>query len=56
MITAAPWYVKNDNIHKDLNVPIVKNEISKHAESYLRKLEVHPNPLARKIIRSDGGS
>lgn len=30
MVTAAPWYVKSYNIHKDLNVPFVGN----NSESY----------------------
>lgn len=54
MITAAPWYIKNSNIHKDLEVPTVKAEISKYASTYLTKLADHPNPLARNILHDLG--
>ena len=54
MITCAPSYVRNSNIHRDLNVPFVKNEIIKHSESYLRKLETHPNLLARNLLNNVG--
>ena len=53
-ITNAPWYLKNLNIHKDLNVPLVKDEIAKYAVKYLSKLEIHPNPLGRAILGSGG--
>lgn len=54
MITAAPWYVKNSNIHKDLSMPLVKTEIKKNAGTYLKKLEAHPNLLARNILNDRG--
>src|SRR6476661_4848468 len=54
IITAAPWYVKNSNIHKDLNVPLVKTMITKYAVKYLKRLELHPNPLARNILNDSG--
>lgn len=56
MLTAAPWYVKNSNIHKDLEMPYVKEEIQKHATTYLIKLESHPNILARTILEDRGHS
>lgn len=54
MITAAPWYIKNSNIHKDLNIPVVKAEATKSASLYIKKLEFHPNPLARNILNYVG--
>lgn len=50
-ITGAPWYVRNANIHKDLNVPPVKDEIAEKKEKYLNKLSTHPNQLARRLTR-----
>lgn len=47
---AAPWHIKNSNNHKDLDVPLVKIEISKFVK-YLKKLEIHQNPLARNILQ-----
>lgn len=54
MITKAPWYIKNANLHRDLHIPYVTEEISRLAESYLAKLERHPNALARRLLRYQG--
>ena len=54
LITSAPWYIKNSNIHRDLNMPLVTEEIAKYAGTYLTKLESHPNPLARNILNFTG--
>lgn len=34
-IVTAPWYVRNDVIHRDLNISTVKEEISKFSKKYL---------------------
>lgn len=54
IITGAPWYFKNSNLHKDLNIPKVDEEARKHSFNYVKRLIVHPNPLARKILSSNG--
>ena len=54
MITSAPWYVRNSNIHNDLNVPMIKDEVKRHSETYLKKLETHPNILARNLLHNRG--
>lgn len=54
MITSAPWYIRNANLHRDLNVPLVKDEISRHSGLYLKKLESHPNILARNLLNNRG--
>ena len=54
LMTNAPWYIKNSNIHKDLSVPMIREEIAKFAGRYLKKLEDHPNPLARAILNNTG--
>lgn len=53
-ITGAPWYFKNSNLHKDLNIPKVVEEARKNSFNYVKKLIEHPNPLARNILSSDG--
>jgi len=50
-ITGAPWYVRNENIHRDLNVIYVKDEIARQKASYNIKLSSHPNPLAQGLTR-----
>ena len=52
IITGAPWYIRNENIHKDLNIPLVKNEICRLQTNYKLKLELHPNPLARHLMNA----
>ena len=54
MITCAPSYVRNSNIHRDLNVPLVKNEIKIRSVSYIKKLATHPNTLARDLLNNGG--
>jgi len=39
IIVNAPWYVTNDTLHHDLNVPYVRDEIKKLSQ----RLEEHPN-------------
>lgn len=50
-ITGAPWYVRNENIQRDLNIPSVRDEIAKIMEKYNSKLSTHPNHLARGLTR-----
>ena len=48
-ITGAPWYVKNQNILKDLKMIPVKQTIENTRRRYTTKLRGHPNLLARKL-------
>lgn len=50
IITCAPWFIRNRNIHKDLNVPLVREEIKNTCTRYVTKLPNHPNPFAREIL------
>jgi len=34
IIANAPWYVTNDTLHHDLNVPYVKDEIQRLGQRY----------------------
>jgi len=43
IIVNAPWYVTNDILHHDLNVPYVRDEIKKFSQRYADRLEKHPN-------------
>jgi hypothetical protein len=43
MITDAPWYVSNTVIRNDLQIPMVKHEISRYSYNYSSRLSVHPN-------------
>ena len=55
-IIGAPWFIKNDNIHRVLNVPTVEEEIKTHCRRYVNKLYDHPNALARDLLNFEGHS
>jgi len=46
IIVNAPWYVTNNTLHHDLNVPYVRDEIRKFSQRYADRWEEHPNILA----------
>jgi hypothetical protein len=41
----APWYVSNSVIRKDLQIPTVKEEISRFSSHYAARLRAHTNEL-----------
>ena len=50
LITDAPWFVNNNIIHNDLNVPKIKDEIKRFSTNYLIRLSNHPNVLAITLL------
>lgn len=54
IITGAPWYVKNANLHKDLSISTVITVARESCIKYVNKLLVHPNSLAQNLLSSDG--
>jgi len=48
-IINAPWYINNINIHKDLKVESVYNEIKKFASSHEKQLHHHVNVEAIQL-------
>ena len=49
MIDAA-WFITNVNIHKDLEMPTVKEEMKKFSERYLQRLSNHSNISAINLL------
>ena len=45
----APWFMTNMEIHTELGMETVKEEIKKYASNYRKRLEGHPNQLARSL-------
>jgi hypothetical protein len=45
LIVDAPWYVLNSVIRKDLQIPTVKEEISRFSSHYDVRLRAHTNKL-----------
>ena len=54
IITNAPWYISNDRIHSDLNIPSVIDEVRRYSFNYMQCLANHSNPLARALVFSEG--
>lgn len=54
LITGDPWFIRNANIHKDLNIPLIRDEIKTFSSKYVRKLATHPNPLAQDLLSYNG--
>jgi len=40
----------NDDIHKDMELPLVKDEIKSNAERYISKLHDHDNVLTQGLL------
>jgi hypothetical protein len=49
LIVDAPWYVSNSVIRKDLQIPTVKEEISRFSSHYDVRISVHPNELIASL-------
>ena len=49
-IVDAHWYVRNDNLHKDLNVETVNEIMKKQARSHEQRLQQHPNPEVLQLL------
>jgi hypothetical protein len=45
MIVDAPWYVPNTVIRRDLQTPVVKEEIRRYSSQYSARFSAHPNDL-----------
>ena len=53
MVPHAPWYVRKEQIHSDLNINTVLEEIRESSTSYLLRLQSHLNPLARALLKTE---
>ena len=54
IITNAAWYINNDRIHSDLNIPLVIDEVRRYSSNYMRHIVNHSNTLARALVLSEG--
>lgn len=50
MITKAPWYVTNNQLHRDLKLPTIKDEIKSITASYKHRILIHPNHLVSGLM------
>ena len=51
LVTGAPWYLSNRQIHEDLGVPLFADHIRLLTESFDSKLADAGNPLVRQLGR-----
>jgi hypothetical protein len=49
----APWYVINSVIGKELQIPTVKEEISRFSSHYDVHISVHPNELVASLCKKN---
>ena len=52
MIVNIPWYVRNEDIRRNLRIPTVKQVISSYAERYKERIATHSNRLAAETINA----
>ena len=48
-IVNAPWYVRNDDLHRDLQIDKVKTVIQQYAKSHSERLRLHINQEASNL-------
>jgi hypothetical protein len=49
-IVGAPWYCRNSDIHRDLNIETVANTIKKIANNHEKRLHQHINVEALQLL------
>lgn len=49
-ITNAPWFTRNTEVHEYLNIPLIKDEITKFSTKYQDRLQGHVNHLAINLL------
>jgi hypothetical protein len=53
-IVNAPWYIRNDNLHEDLDVATVDSVIKQYAQRHEQRLHRHINVEAVQLLHNDG--
>jgi hypothetical protein len=51
----APWYIPNDIMKRDLQIPTVKQEARKYSANYRKRLDAHPKNLANALSQEQLG-
>jgi hypothetical protein len=50
MITNAPWYVTNQTLHEDLNIPYITEVIQERSNKHHDKINIHSNIILRPLL------
>ena len=51
-IVNGSWYVRNEDMRRDLGIPTVKEEISRYSQKYKSRIAAHPNRLAAETYKT----
>lgn len=49
LMTGAPWYVTNEQLHNSLKIPKIDKYINKLTTNICEKMENHKNPTIQRI-------
>jgi hypothetical protein len=49
----APWFVRNDQLHREAKVPMLKELLLEIAQRTFEKVKEHENPLVREAVDYD---
>lgn len=55
-IVAAPWYYRNDDLHRELAIQTVSEVIQNSASNHFLRLQGHPNKVAADVLTSTKSS
>lgn len=50
-IVNAPWYIRDKDLHRDLRIPTVEDEIGRAARSHKNRLHEHINSEVHRLIQ-----
>jgi hypothetical protein len=50
IITNAPWYVTNQTLHEDLNVPYITEVIQERSIKHHDKIKIHSNTILWPLL------
>jgi hypothetical protein len=50
----APWYIRNNDLHRDLEVDAVSSEIQRFAQKHEERLHLHENVEAIQLLDNMG--
>jgi hypothetical protein len=53
-IVKAPWYIRNNDLHRDLEVDVVSSEILRLAQKHEERLHLHENVEAIQLLDNMG--
>jgi hypothetical protein len=49
----APWFVRNSQLHREADLPLIKDFLLDVAEKFFENAAQHPNPLVRDAVDYD---